>query len=83
MQPRMRMAAQRVINRPSATVLGVIAEPTRFFWWHVKLQRHVDRIYFLYEPPSAGAPLPEHGRIVVGLFKDHLSTALFRLDDLQ
>ena len=43
----------------------------KVFWWHVKLQPHVDRIYFLYEPPSAGAPLPEHGRIVVGLFKDH------------
>ena len=43
----------------------------KVFWWHVKLQQHVDRIYFLYEPPSAGAPLPEHGRIIVGLFKDH------------
>ena len=43
----------------------------KVFWWHVKLQPHVDRIYFLYEPPPAGAPLPEHGRIVVGLFKDH------------
>ena len=43
----------------------------KVFWWHVKLQRHVDRIYFLYETASAGAPLPEHGRIVVGLFKDH------------
>ena len=43
----------------------------KVFWWHVKLQPHVDRIYFLYEPPPAGASLPEHGRIVVGLFKDH------------
>ena len=43
----------------------------KVFWWHVKLLPHVDRIYFLYEPPPAGAPLPEHGRIVVGLFKDH------------
>ena len=43
----------------------------KVFWWHVKLQRHVDRIYFLYEPPSAAVPLPRHGRIVVGLFKDH------------
>ena len=43
----------------------------KVFWWHVKLQAHVDRIYFLYAPPSADAPLPEHGRIVVGLFKDH------------
>ncbi len=31
------------------------------FWWHVKLQPHVDRIYFRYEQDS----------IVVGLFKDH------------
>ena len=46
-------------------------ETNKVFWWHVKLQRHVDRIYFLYEPPSVGAPLPEYGRIVVGLFKDH------------
>ena len=43
----------------------------KVFWWHVKLRPHVDRIYFLYEPPSAGTSLPEHGRIVVGLFKDH------------
>lgn len=43
----------------------------KVFWWHVKLQRPVDRIYFLYEPPPAGWPLLEHGRIVVGLFKDH------------
>ena len=43
----------------------------KVFWWHVKLRPHVDRIYFLYEPPSVSAPLPEHGRIVVGVFKDH------------
>ena len=43
----------------------------KVFWWHVKLQPHIDRIYFLYEPPSTDSPLPEHGRIVVGLFKDH------------
>ena len=43
----------------------------KVFWWHVKLRPHVDRIYFLYEPPSVSAPRPEHGRIVVGLFKDH------------
>ena len=43
----------------------------KVFWWHVKLRPHVDRIHFLYEPPSGGASLPEQGRIVVGLFKDH------------
>ena len=43
----------------------------KVFWWHVKLQRHIDRIYFLYEPSSADWPVPEHGRIVVGVFKDH------------
>lgn len=43
----------------------------KVFWWHVKLRPHVDRIHFLYEPPSAGSPLPEQGRIVVGLFMDH------------
>ena len=43
----------------------------KVFWWHVKLQPHIDRIYFLYEPPSADFPVPEHGRIVVGVFKDH------------
>ena len=43
----------------------------KVFWWHVKLQPHVNRIYFLYEPPSATPPLPEHGYIVVGLFKHH------------
>lgn len=35
----------------------------KVFWWHVKLRPHVDRIYFRYEP--------QHGCIVVGLFKDH------------
>ena len=44
---------------------------SKVFWWHVKLQPHIDRIYFLYEPPSADSSVPEHGRIVVGLFKDH------------
>ena len=43
----------------------------KVFWWHVKLQPHVDRIYFLYEPQSVASALPEHGGIVVGLFKDH------------
>ena len=43
----------------------------KVFWWHVKLQPHVDRIYFLYESPSENSPLPEQGYIVVGLFKDH------------
>lgn len=40
----------------------------KVFWWHVKLQPHVDRIHFLYEESSAGA---QEGHIVVGLFKDH------------
>ena len=43
----------------------------KVFWWHVKLLPNKDRVYFLYELPSAGSPLPQHGRIVVGLFKDH------------
>lgn len=43
----------------------------KVFWWHVKLQPHIDRIHFLYEPASANSALPEHGHIVVGLFKDH------------
>ena len=43
----------------------------KVFWWHVKLRPHVDRIHFLYEPPSMGSRLAEHGRIVVGLFKNH------------
>lgn len=40
----------------------------KVFWWHVKLRPHVDRIYFLYEPPSAGLRC---GRVIVGIFKDH------------
>ena len=43
----------------------------KVFWWHVKLQPHVDRVYFLYEPPSMNPPISEPGRIVVGRFKDH------------
>ena len=43
----------------------------KVFWWHVKLRPHVDRIYFLYEPPSMSSLLPEHGRIVIDLFKNH------------
>ena len=43
----------------------------KVFWWHVKLRPQIDRIYFLYDPPSADSPQPEHGRIVVGVFKDH------------
>ena len=43
----------------------------KVFWWHVKLQPHVDRIYFLYERPSMNPPIPDPGRIVVGRFKDH------------
>ena len=43
----------------------------KVFYWHVKLQPNVDRIYFRYEPQSLSLPLPERGRIVVGLFKDH------------
>ena len=43
----------------------------KVFWWHVKLRPNVDRVHFLYEPPLASSPLPGHGRIIVGLFKDH------------
>ena len=43
----------------------------KVFWWHVKLQPHVDRIHFLYEPSAVNQPVPDPGRIVVGLFKDH------------
>ena len=43
----------------------------KVFWWHIKLQPHVDRIYFLHEPASTSSPLPEHGCIIVGLFKCH------------
>ena len=43
----------------------------KVFWWHVKLRPNVDRIYFMYEPPSVDVRLPKRGRIVVGLFKDH------------
>lgn len=37
------------------------------FWWHTKIQPHVDRIYFTYQ--SRG--VRSGGRIVVGIFKDH------------
>ncbi len=43
----------------------------KVFWWHVKLQPHVDRIHFRWERPSAGIAGPTEGCIVVGLFKDH------------
>ena len=43
----------------------------KVFWWHVKLRPHVDRIYFRHEPQAGNLDLPERGRIVVGLFKDH------------
>ena len=42
----------------------------KVFWWHVKLQPHVDRIHFLYEPHLDGR---SESHIVVGLFKDHCS----------
>lgn len=44
---------------------------SRVFWWHVKLQRHIDRIHFLYEPPAGDSRLSNSGHIVVGLFTDH------------
>ena len=44
---------------------------SKIFWWHVKLQPHIDRIHFLYEPPPANSPLTTKCCIVVGLFKDH------------
>ena len=40
----------------------------KVFWWHLKLQPHVDRIHFLHEPQSADFP---SGRVVVGILKDH------------
>ncbi len=43
----------------------------KVFWWHIKLQPHVDRIHFLYEPPAADGSELERGLIVVGLFTDH------------
>ena len=43
----------------------------KVFWWHAKLQPHVDRIHFLYEQPSEGFAGSSEGRIVVGLFIDH------------
>ena len=43
----------------------------KVFWWHVKLQPNVDRIHFLYEPPSASPAGPSEGHVVVGLFRDH------------
>jgi len=39
-------------------------------WWHVKLQLHVDRIHFRWEPPSAPSAELREGLIVAGLFKD-------------
>ena len=70
-KPRMRMGRTKA-HRPSKQ------DRTRrhrgiekVFWWHVKLQPHVDRIYFRYEPLSASLASPECGRIVVGLFKNH------------
>ncbi len=43
----------------------------KVFWWHMKLQPHVNRIYFRYEPPPTVPHPHERGSIVVGLFKDH------------
>ena len=43
----------------------------KVFWWHVKLQPHVDRIYFLHEPPPTDSDQLGRGGIVVGIFKDH------------
>ena len=59
-----------LIRCVSAALLSFM-DKQEVFWWHIKLQPHVDRIYFLYDPPSAESPLPEQGRIVVGLFKNH------------
>ena len=41
------------------------------FWWHVKLQRHVDRVYFRYVPPSKDLPWSKQDCIVIGILKDH------------
>ena len=42
---------------------------SKVFWWHAKLEPNVDRIHFLYEPPSADSTPIDQGQIVVGLFK--------------
>ena len=44
---------------------------SRVFWWHIKLQPHIDRIHFLYEPSARDSRLSPSGHIVVGLFTDH------------
>jgi hypothetical protein len=36
------------------------------FWWHSKLQPHVDRIHFLYQAREGN-----HGFIVIGIFTEH------------
>ena len=43
----------------------------KVFWWHIKLQPHVDRIHFRHEPKSASSTGPSESHIIVGLFKDH------------
>lgn len=43
------------------------------FWWHTKLTHNDGRIHFLHEPPGPGVdPNHPHGRIVIGIFADHL-----------
>jgi len=40
------------------------------FWWHVKLERHINRVHFLYEPASSQAK-DAKGTLIIGIFKDH------------
>ena len=43
------------------------------FWWHTKIQWDKGRIHFLHvqNPAPRRGDRPEHGHIVIGIFKDH------------
>ena len=74
--PHLRGTGSRFVSRtwrPARTKTHpqILLTRHKVFWWHVKLQPHVDRIHFLYEPPSATLAGPSESHIVVGLFKDH------------
>lgn len=46
------------------------------FWWHTKITRgDGGRVHFLHVPPSTAKPDDDHphGRIVIGIFADHLT----------
>lgn len=45
------------------------------FWWHTKITpSEGGRIHFLHEPPRSSNAEHPHGRIVIGIFTDHLAT---------